>query len=137
MRVGPSNARRGVPRDERTQRRGKHEEAEKKRKTRERQRAAGIDKVERRHEDYLIPQRTLDVTDDEIEHVGQLIAGVNDFKILRGSIAVLNLSTSVEFAHLLTDAAAISRGNLLVADLYQVKRTYVFGDDDAELDDAE
>lgn len=87
------------------------------------------------HKNHLIPQRELDVEADDLVYIGQLIAGVEDFKILRSSVAVLSLTTSTEFAHLLADAAMISRGNTLVAVLYQVKRDYVFGDDGD--DDAE
>lgn len=88
------------------------------------------------HRNHLIPQRQLDLDDVELIEIGQLLAGVEDFKVLRGSTAVLALHTSTEFAHLLTDASLISRGSLLVVQLYQVKRSYVFGNDGFE-DDTE
>jgi len=118
-------------RDE-TRRRTNVEEAAKRGRTRLRQ-AAVADKhppIPKRHQNHLIPQREIDLNDVAVQHVGTLIAGIEDFKIVRGSTAVLNLTTSTEFAHLLTDAAMISRGNVLIADLYQVSRAYVFGDDD-------
>lgn len=84
------------------------------------------------HADYLLPVLPvpLDPQIDKLESIGQLIAGVQDFKVLRGSIAVLSLTTSVDYAHLLTDASMISRGNVIVVDIYQVSREYIFGDDD-------
>jgi hypothetical protein len=109
----------------------------KKRNTRSRQYAVADrhPDIPRHQQNHMLPSRELDVEDEELDFIGQLLAGVEDFKVLRGSVAVLSLSTSTEFAHLLTDASMISRGNVLVVDIYQVKRGYIFGDDEDEDDD--
>lgn len=88
------------------------------------------------HADHLIPQRDLraELEGEELHYLGTLLAGVQDFKILRGSIAVLNLATSTEFAHLLADVSVISRGNVLVCDLYEIPRSELFDDEDLDGD---
>ncbi len=90
-----------------------------------------------RQADHRIPQRVIDLDGVEVVPIGQVLAGVQDFKILRSSIAVLSLTTSPEFMHTLADAAVISRGSVLVADLYEIPRTLVFAGLDDEDEDEE
>ena len=115
-------------------RRSREEETAKRARTRARANAYGSRRDNNPHASHLIPTRQLELDDVELSHIGQLIAGVEDFKILRGSVAVLSLTTSTEFAHLLADASMISRGSVIVADLYEVSRAYVFGEDEDDDD---
>lgn len=85
-------------------------------------------------ESHLIPDRELDLTDEQVEYIGKLIAKVEDFKIMRGVTASLSLTTSIDFRHLLVDAATVSRSELLVCVLYKIPRN--LGLDDDEDDDA-
>lgn len=85
-------------------------------------------RVARNHQDHLIPQRDLtDLDPSNLRMVGTVLAGVQDFKVLRGATAVLSLATSVEHAHVLTDASLISRGSVLAIDIYEIARPHAFG----------
>lgn len=83
---------------------------------------------------HLIPQR--DITElaerDDLEPIGTLLAQIEDFKVLRGGVASLSLTTSVEFAHLLVDASVLSAHELLVAALYKVPRKAVEDPDESD-----
>lgn len=106
---------------------------------RERKRAEGeryaVPEDQRNH---LIPDRELDVDPDtELNYIGHLLAGVDDFKILRSTTAVLHLTTSPEFRHILVDASVMSNANLLYVKLYEIPRKLVFGVEDDDEDEWE
>lgn len=94
---------------------------------------AGNAKLGRRYDatsPHLIPDRVLDFDASEVVHIGQVIAQIEDYRIIRGHTVVLNLATSLEFRHLLADAAAISRAENLVCVLYRIPRDLGLDDDD-------
>jgi len=80
------------------------------------------------HAAHLIKDRTIDLTDVEVEYVGTLLAQVEDFRIVRGVTAALTLTTSTDFRHLLVDASLMSRADMLVCDLYRVPRCHGLDD---------
>ena len=73
---------------------------------------------------HLVKDRPLDLTGDEVEYIGTLLAQIEDFRIIRGVTASLSLTTSPDFRHLLVDAALVSRADLLVCDLYCIPRNH-------------
>jgi len=124
------------PRDAGERQKTKHENTAKVARRRAHARAEGELQGDFPDTDYLLPNRYMEVDPDIMDHIGVLLAGVQDFKVLRGSIAVLSLATSTEFAHLLTDASFVGRGeHALVIDLWQVRREYVFDEEDEDDDD--
>lgn len=134
-RIGGSS--RGAGDDHKSSPKGKHENSAKVARRRATSQAEkellGEDAPRDPHADYLLPNRQIEIDTEAMEHIGVLLAGVQDFKVLRGSVAVLSLATSVEFAHLLTDASIVGRGeHALVIDLWRVKRSYIFDDEDDE-----
>lgn len=97
--------------------------------------ATSAPRVPPEHADHLIPTRDdIDLSGAAVRSIGRILAGVQDFKVLRGTTVTLSLTTSQEFAHILTDASLISRGSVLVVDLYEIPRTVVF---DSDADDGE
>lgn len=85
--------------------------------------------VEDGQEDWLLPQRRIDVDPDDpqFRHIGDIIAGVEGFKLLRGgAVAVCSLVTSVEHAHTLVDVGSISRSKVTVVKVYEVERRHIF-----------
>lgn len=84
---------------------------------------------------HLIEDSPVDLDDEEVEFIGLLKAKVEDFRMLRGTTAVLNLTTSREFRHLLVDAATVSRADLLVVVMYRIPRDLGLEDDEREDDD--
>lgn len=81
---------------------------------------------------YLIEDTPVDLTDEQVVYIGTLKARVEDFRILRGHVSALTLTTSTEFRHLLVDAATISRSDLLVAVLYRMPRDLGLDDEEGE-----
>lgn len=137
--VGLPRAPSGISQE--TERKSRHENTAKVARRRHNEKAEAVvvggAKVIDPHADYLIPAEQIDVEPDEVRYLGQLVAGIQDYKILRGAIAVLNLATSTGYAHFLADLAMLSRGNKLVLEVFVVDDGYLFdgeddGDDDGE-----
>lgn len=85
-----------------------------------------------------IVQREVDLSEDKVRYIGQLLAQVEDFKIIRGVQAGLTLTTSPDFRHLLLDASVISRSGMLCAILFEIPRDLGLDDpDDNDEDDEE
>lgn len=78
--------------------------------------------------------RDIDFSDQQIRYLGQLITQVEDFKLVRGVVASLSLTTVPEYRHLLLDAAAISRHSVLMAVLYEIPRDLGLDDEEMEGD---
>src|SRR4051812_4609263 len=63
----------------------------------------------------------------DVQHVGTIVAGVENLKIARNGVPSLSLETSIYYAHTLTDIVSVARGRMLVCDLYEVPRELIFG----------
>lgn len=93
-------------------------------------------------ENFRLPQRDVEelIADPKIDLVplGTIIGGIEDFKVLRGAVCQLALTTSTEHAHALTDMSLVSRaGSVLVIDVYEIDRAGLFPEvagDDADMD---
>ena len=108
--------------------------------------AAATRPIPKGQEDWLLPVRDInELVDDDtpLTHVGSVLGGIGEFKILRGAVGQMTVTTSPEYAHVLTDAAITAKSEVLVIDIYLVDRARVFdvledadedGDGDADGD---
>ena len=85
--------------------------------------------------DAALPEIVVD--DTTALPLGVIVGGINDYKILRGSVVSLNVTTSIEYRHLATDLAVMSKGNLLILAAYAIPRAVFFDDPEDEDEDDE
>jgi hypothetical protein len=75
---------------------------------------------------YRIEDRVLTFDAGDARRIGQIVARVVDYKIVRGGLALLSLQTyAADFAHTLTDASLVSQAHPLLITLDEL-----FPDDD-------
>lgn len=87
-------------------------------------------KIPEGRENWRLPHKSVDdLIDDDValRRVCSFIGGVEDFKMLRGAVSQVALTTSTEYRHELVEAACISRaGSVLVVDVYEIDRDVLF-----------
>ena len=67
---------------------------------------------------YRVADRVVDFEASDCRRLGQLVARVVDFKVVRGGLALLSLQTSAaDFRHVLVDASLVSQGHPLLVTL--------------------
>lgn len=70
---------------------------------------------------YRVKDRVLEYDDAELRPLGEILAGVVDYRVLGDNYAQLALrTTGDEFAHTLVDASLISKARPLLIKLYEL-----------------